>query len=280
VSSLTPQSGGKNTVECPHCGFKQLESPYAKSTFCRKCSEHYDLGKPAPEPHEDRPSLLERFGQLLSRNKTREITCFDCGAVQTLSSAAKSSLCPQCSAYIDLTDFKITGSFSRKIQTQGTVEITAKADVTSSTIACREAFIYGKMRGTLQCTGLTSVKMSGKLNGALEVKELIIEKRSDVEIVRPVKARTVEINGKVSARLHVDGKVVIGKKGWLEGTIYAKAIVIEKGGVFLGELHIGEQEMSQPELLPLDADAKPKQRNKKAQEDTPGQGSLPFEAAG
>lgn len=114
--------------------------------------------------------------------------------------------------------------------------------------------------------------------GALEVKELVIEKRSDVEIVRPVKARAVEINGKVSARLHVDGQVVIKKKGWLEGTIYARSIVVEKGGVFLGELFIGEQEMSQPELLPLDANAQPKQRPKDL--DDPGQGSLPFEAVG
>jgi len=252
VTSKTPQSAGKITVECRHCGFKQLESPFAKSTFCRKCSEHFELGKPQPEPPEERSSFFERFGGLFSRKTTRDVSCFDCGAAQTVSSSAKSSICPQCSAYIDLSDFKITSTFNRSVQTQGTVHITSKGDVTSAKVACAEAYIEGKLRGNLFCTGNTHIKMKGKLLGALDVKHLIIEMRCDVEVVRSIKARSVEVSGKASARLHVDGTVTITKKGWLEGTVYAKAITIEKGGVFLGELVIGQAELSQPELLPLD----------------------------
>ena len=249
MSSKTPQSAGKIAVECPHCGFKQLESPFAKSTFCRKCSEHYDLGKPLPEPREETsPSFLSRLGGLFSRQTSREITCFDCGATQTVSSSAKSSICPQCSAYVDLSDFKINTTFSRSIQTQGIIKISSKGDVTSAKVACSDAFIQGKLRGNLLCTGTASVKLKGKLAGALDVKKLVIQKRSDVEIVRAVKAKSVEISGKVSARLNVDGLVTITKRGYLEGTVNAKAITIEKGGVFIGELVIGNQQLTQPDL--------------------------------
>lgn len=250
MSGQTPQSAGKVALTCPHCGFKQLESPYAKSTFCRKCGEHYEPGKRKPILRNERPSLLERVGKLLSRQKTREITCFDCGAVQTVSSSSTSSLCPQCSAYIDLSDFKINTAFSRMIQTQGTVTLGSKADVTSSKIACREAYVEGKLRGNLFCTGTAYIKYKGKVSGSVEARHIAIAKRTHVEFVRTVKARSIEIAGTVSANLQINGTVKIAKRGRLEGTVHAKAIVVEKGGIFLGELIIGQTAMVQPELRP------------------------------
>ena len=193
--------------------------------------------------------------------------------MQTVSSSAKSSICPACSAYIDLSDFKISSTFSRSLETQGRVHVTSKGDVTSAKISCGEAYIEGKLRGNLVCTGEAHIRMKGKLLGALDVKKLIFDKRCEVEIIRPVKAQAVEVSGKVSAHLHVDGTVTITKRGWLEGTIYAKGINVEKGGVFMGELVIGRTEMSQPELLPLDppSPAPPG--------DNSGQGTLKFGTA-
>jgi len=272
VSGKTPQSAGKVARTCPQCGFKQLESPYAKSTFCRKCGEHYEPGKTKPILRNERPSLLARVGAFLSRQKTRDITCFDCAAVQTVSSSSTSSICPQCSAYIDLSDFKINTAFSRMIQTQGTVTIGAKADITSSKVACREAYLQGKLRGNLFCTGTANVKWKGKISGSLEAKHIVIAKRSELEFVRTVKAKSIEIAGKVSANLQVDGTVKITKRGWLEGTVHAKGIVVEKGGVFLGELVIGPPTFKQPDL-PTAANPVKKQPSKPAkQPKTPPQG--------
>jgi cytoskeletal protein CcmA (bactofilin family) len=248
VSGQTPQSAGKIALTCPYCGFKQLESPYAKSTFCRKCGEHYEPGKTKPILRNERPSFLARVSKIIVRNKTREITCFDCGAVQTVSSSSSSSLCPHCSAYIDLSDFKINAAYSRLIQTQGTVVIGSKADVTSSKVACREALVKGRLRGNLFCTGGALFKYKGKVSGSVEARHIEIAKRSEVEFVRAVKAKTMEISGKISGNLQIAGTVTITKHGWVEGTVRAKGIVIEKGGVFLGELVIGARDLVQPEL--------------------------------
>ena len=248
MSGQTPQSAGKVARTCPHCGFKQLESPYAKSTFCRRCGEHYEPGKAKPVLRNERPSFFARVGDFLSRQKTRDITCFDCSAVQTVSSSSTSSICPQCSAYIDLSDFKINTAFSRMIQTQGTVKIGPKADVTSSKVACREGYLEGKLRGNLFCTGTAYVKYKGKISGSLEAKHIAIHKRSEVEFVRTIKGKSIEIAGKVSANLQIDGTVKVTKRGWLEGSVVARGIVVEKGGVFLGELTIGSPSISQPEL--------------------------------
>jgi cytoskeletal protein CcmA (bactofilin family) len=247
----TPKQVEKISADCPHCGFSQLESAYAKSTFCRKCGEHYSIEKLLAKEATSLkgPSLFDKLSKLVTGERIREICCFSCAHRQQVSTAAQSSLCPSCGSYIDLKDFKITGAFGRSIQTQGEVVITAKGEVTSSKIACGSALIEGKLRGNLSCTGTATVKVQGKLAGNIEAHHLLIEKRADVEFVRPVKAHAAEIRGKVSARIMCESCVTIAKGGSLEGVVYAKAINVERGGIFSGELFIGQQELSQPDLL-------------------------------
>ena len=96
---------------------------------------------------------------------------------------------------------------------------------------------------------MVTVKMQGKLLGSVDAHELVIEKRANVEFVRPVKVHSAEIRGKVSARIMCESGVTIAKGGVLEGVVYAKAINVERGGIFSGELFIGQQELTQPELL-------------------------------
>jgi hypothetical protein len=56
----------------------------------------------------------------------------------------------------------------------------------------------------------------------------------------PVYGQTVEVEG--SARgLICAQRVIIQKKGRLEGTVYARAITVEKGGIFSGSLIIGQE---------------------------------------
>ncbi|MDQ3622578.1 MAG: polymer-forming cytoskeletal protein, partial [Verrucomicrobiota bacterium] len=240
----TPKQIEKISADCPHCGFSQLESPYAKSTFCRRCGEHYSIEKLLLKETTSLkgPSLFDRLGKLLARETVREVACLSCGTRQQLSSAAQSSICPQCGSYMDLRDFKITGPFGRSVQTQGDVVVTSKGDVSSARITCGSAFIEGKLRGALVCTGTLRMKVQGKVLGSIEAQDLIIEKRCAAEFVRPLKVQRVEINGKISARIMCEGQVTINKHGSLDGTVYARAISIEKGGIFSGELFIGQHE--------------------------------------
>jgi cytoskeletal protein CcmA (bactofilin family)/predicted RNA-binding Zn-ribbon protein involved in translation (DUF1610 family) len=247
----TPKQPEKINADCPHCGFSQLESAYAKSTFCRKCGQHYSieklLAKEATALKE--PSIFDKLSKLVSGEKIRDICCCSCGHKQRVSSSAQSSQCPQCGSYIDLRDFKISGPFGRSIQTQGEVIITSKGELTSAKVSCGHAVIEGKLRGNLSCTGTVLVKLHGKILGSLDAHTLIIEKRANVEFVRPVRVHAAEIRGKVSARIVSEAGVTIAKGGELDGVVYAKAINIERGGIFSGELFIGQKELTQPDLL-------------------------------
>lgn len=251
MAKNTPKQIEKISADCPHCGFTQLESPYAKSTFCRKCGEHFNIEKLLLKESDSLkgPSLFDKVSKLIVGEKIREVSCFSCGTRQEVSSAAQSSLCPSCGSYIDIRDFKIAGTFGRSIQTQGAVAITSKGDVASARIACREALVEGKMRGVLACTGVVRVKLHGKLMATIESQHLVVEKRADVEFVRPVRVQSMEIHGKASARIVCDGLVTIHKGGRFDGTIYARAVNFERGGYFTGDLFIGAQEIEQADLL-------------------------------
>jgi cytoskeletal protein CcmA (bactofilin family) len=54
----------------------------------------------------------------------------------------------------------------------------------------------------------------------------------------------------MSGEIVADGMVTIRKNGVLEGNVMAKAINVEKGGTFSGQIVVGGAGLQQAELLP------------------------------
>ena len=242
------KNSDKMSAVCPHCGFTQEESVVAKSTFCRKCQEHYSLERALAGEKSivKAPSFFSKLTRLVVGDKEREVCCFGCGHRQVLSTNAQSTMCPECAAYMDLRDFKITSPFGRSVQTAGEVHIASRGDVTSTRLMCGSALIEGSLRGCIVCTGTARVKIKGRLTGMLDAQHILVEKGADMEFARLVRTKLFEATGKVRARVVAD-KVVIGKGGWLEGTVYARAITVDKGGVFSGDLNIGQEDFDVPD---------------------------------
>ncbi len=268
----------KISVRCPHCGSQQQESAQARSTICRGCSESFDItaaiSAPAgsvsspprltsamtmpslgssqarpqsPESAAQSPdaggSLRERLGRMLgSPPKNQFARCFECNGVHEVSGSARSTICRDCGAYIDLQDYKITGSFSRNIATRGTVVVSRNGVLSSSKIICANALIYGKLRGNLLCTGKVTLRVRGRLPGSLEAAYLVIEKGSDIEFGLPIKVTGLDVAGRMSAQIISDGHVNVHRSGHLSGPVRAKGFTVEKGGVFEGELTISPGE--------------------------------------
>lgn len=249
MSNTRKQQPEKISADCPHCGYSQLESAYAKSTICKRCSQHFSIEKLLAKEVSSLkpPSVFEKLSKLIAREGVREITCFSCAAKQQVSTAAESSLCPKCGSYIDLRDFRISGPFGRTVQTQGRVTILEKGDVTTR-ILCGHGRIEGKMRGVMICSGTIEIRINGRLPGQVEAEKVVVERRSEVEFAKPVKARAMEIDGRVSGELVCDGKVTITKHGVVTGSIHARAIEVEKGGIFSGSLQIGDPKAAEAML--------------------------------
>lgn len=241
-----------------------MEYAAAKSTMCRQCGRHYSPASPKPPPKfrlrteaapvqsvaESAAPILRKFENLFARAHNSQIECFECKAKQEVSSAASSTICPACSAHIDLQDYKITTSFSRTIRTHGEVHITSRGDLSSSTVVCRTALIEGKLRGSMHCSETATISFSGKIPGRLVATHVLVERKAEVQFFRRLRVKTIEIRGHMTGEVIADGVVVIHKTGCLDGDVTARSISVEKGGIFSGQLVIGKADLRQAELLP------------------------------
>ncbi len=196
---------------------------------------HTPLTPPTPAPG----GVMDKWGGLFgSKPKTRSAQCFECASQHEISSSARSTTCKACGAYIDLQDYKISGSFSRNIKTRGTLYLGSKGDLSSSKIICDQATIHGKMRGNMTCLGKVTIRVQGRLFGSLEAGQLIVEKGSEVIFSRPIRAVSVEVHGAMSGQIVSDSHVTVFKSGSLDGAVDASGFTVERGGCFQGELTI------------------------------------------
>jgi cytoskeletal protein CcmA (bactofilin family) len=243
VANTRKQPPDKIGADCPHCGYSQLEPVSARSTFCRQCGQHYSIEKLLAKEVASLkpPSFLDKLGKLVAREKTRGVTCFSCRQRHEVSTSAQSSLCPTCGSYVDIRDFRIAGPFARSIQTQGLVHLSPTADVASPRILCGTARVEGRFRGRIVCTEEANVRMAGHYEGEVDAGKLVVHAKADVDFTAPVHARVMLIEGKTRGTFVCDGRVTIARKGFLEGTIYARSINVEKGGIFSGSLNIGQE---------------------------------------
>lgn len=233
-----------------------MEPASAKSTYCRKCSKHIDLEKTQAggPPESKRSYFFKKIEALLGGETTRIVRCHKCDATQQVDSLTKSIICPECGSHMDLRDFKISAAHSGNIHTRGTVEVTPRGELNSQKIICSEALVEGQIHGRLTCD-TARLKYKGMLFCEIEAEQLVVEKGANTELARAAKVGGAEINGRFSARLVCQGVVTVGKTGYLEGTVYAKSINVEQGGIFQGELFIGQKELTQPDLLPAGEEA-------------------------
>jgi cytoskeletal protein CcmA (bactofilin family) len=191
------------------------------------------------------PNFLDQLATAITGPKERTVTCFNCGAQQQLSTAAKSTFCPACRAYLKLEHIRISGPFGTTLQTAGDFIILPKGDVSSTRVMCGGATIEGILRGYIFCTGTAHIKLKGVLPGSIEADHTIVEKKAEVRFDRPVKCRLFEVRGVAEAEVFAE-KVLVPKGGTLTGSVNARAIVIEKGGFFSGDLNIQPAEPEAP----------------------------------
>ena len=247
----------KVSAECPHCGFKQREYAAAKSSICRQCGRSFLPFGPKPglklqtrteAPPPETSSILGKFEDFWKRQRISVVECFDCKRKQQVSGAATSTICPSCSAHIDLRDYKITSGFSRSIRTRGDVHLTGKGDLASSSVVCRCALVEGRLRGNLHCDDTATINFSGKIPGRISARRVVVERKADIHCFRRIRAENIEIKGRMSGEIAAQ-TVTVDRKGALEGDVTARAITVEKGGMFSGQLIIGNIAFTQGELL-------------------------------
>jgi len=233
-----------------------MEYVAAKSTICRQCGRSFSPSAPKPglklkdtSAAPEEVPLHRKLEAIWGRQRNRLVSCFECKRKHEVSDQATSTNCPGCSAHIDLRDYKIATSFSRTIRTRGDVHLASKGDLSSTSVICNSAIIEGKLRGNLECEDSMTINLVGKIPGRISARHVIVERKADIHCFRQVRAGSIEIKGRMSGEIMAQTIVTVHKKGSLEGDVTARAITVEKGAMFSGQLVIGQVSITQGELL-------------------------------
>ena len=94
--------------------------------------------------------------------------------------------------------------------------------------------------------------------GRISAGSVIIERKSQIDSAHPIEADQFAIEGKLRAPVVSRGIVRVLKGGWLEGSVTAPSMVVEKGGVFVGDCRIQAAPKPAP---PVEESAEPSAEN-------------------
>jgi cytoskeletal protein CcmA (bactofilin family)/Zn finger protein HypA/HybF involved in hydrogenase expression len=258
-------------VACPECGHTQIEPALVVSTQCRACRANFQVkdGKgvvrtrpvtrlakprkdsdpyPVQEPAKTKPvfraapseppprSFLMRL--LYPAKPRREVTCFGCGHSFTAIAEAQSSQCPKCSGYISLLDYDITENWNRRIETRGNVVIQKTGSVHGVTLRCHHLTVLGELAGSVECSGDLTIRSHGKIIGAVQCRNLRVEKGARVEFLNPVTAVTATIDGQVRGQISCTGAVTLEKRAQLHGLVRTSSLIVKPGAKHTGTIEM------------------------------------------
>lgn len=231
-----PSTPPKTPFRCPVCGFVQLESPSLVSTNCRSCGAHYEVTASDQVRSGGETSLPSFAGKKTGQGKP--VHCLKCGRTHEVSQKAQSTICPGCYAPIELIDVAINESVSRAVDTRGHLKLGPKGMIGNAWIVCGSARIEGVFSGHLRCEGEARLAMQKPCPGRISAGSILIERKSHIDSPHPLEADEFAIEGKLRGPVRSRGVVRVLKGGWLEGPVDAASMVVEKGGVYIGDCRI------------------------------------------
>jgi cytoskeletal protein CcmA (bactofilin family) len=184
----------------------------------------------------------------------KPVHCLKCGRTHQVSQKAQSTICPGCYAPIELIEVNITAHSSRAVDTRGLLKIGAKGSLSNPWIICGSARIEGAFHGHLRCEGEVRLNMQKPCTGRITADSILVEKKASIECSQPLEADSITIQGTLRGAIHCNGIIQILSGGSLEGPVTSRAMVVEKGGIHVGECRIQPPSAPEPaiEAAPLE----------------------------
>jgi len=200
----------------------------------------------SPHDTDDKPQLDRKSAEPVSDK--RPVRCFDCGHLQHVSPAARSTICSRCSVYISLEDYHITSGWSQNVHTRGDITIDKKGSMIGCDIACHHLTVIGKLSASVDCSGNASFRgrEDSRVLGSMHCSHLRVDKKCKLSLPQGLVAESVDVYGQLDGNILCSGTVRIFKSGTVLGDATARSIVLKDGGILTGQMSI------QPEVeVPL-----------------------------
>ena len=170
-----------------------------------------------------------------SKNGQRSVRCFECGQIQQVSPAARSTQCGRCTRYISLEDYEITTPWSHNIHTRGDIVIAKRGKLIGTEVACHDLTVNGELSATVDCSGDAIFRGPARILGSMHCRHLCVEKKAKLTFPQGVIAEAAKIYGQLDGDLLCSGTVCIYKSGSVLGNVTAREIEVKDGGILTGE---------------------------------------------
>ncbi|MFO7870099.1 MAG: polymer-forming cytoskeletal protein [Kiritimatiellia bacterium] len=202
----------------------------------RKSGEKPQRAEPAANPPR-RPNPAKpaarpmRIGHTIVPEK-HEIICYECGYAFTLTGRLQNTVCPKCHNYLEMTSHTVEGRSISTLKTIGTVEIKPDAVLDKAEITAGEILLAGNAEeGILRAFRCLELRTGAKFDvSKTNVRDLRIAAGAAVSVRKKLNCRNLTVNGRVSARITVNGIAVIKPGGLLKGEIKTSHLIVEEGG--------------------------------------------------
>jgi len=237
-----PCGSQKTPFRCPACGFAQSEPAGLISTFCRSCGEHYQVAGSAA-----RPPVLPPLPPAPAI-PSRAVLCHKCRSTHEVSRSARCTICPGCSASIELEDVSFSGAASRPVDTRGKLLIGPAASLSSSWIICGSARIQGRITGRLVAEGEVRIATNQICACHITAPVIVIEKRTSPVFLYPLQTERLVVFGRLTGIVHCEGVVHVRRGGRLDAVIHARSVTVDKGGSLVGDCRVAEGRPAEPFL--------------------------------
>jgi cytoskeletal protein CcmA (bactofilin family) len=168
------------------------------------------------------------------------------------------SVCPSCGTTIHLHDITIHSHVTRPVHTRGTIHIEPEGYLNAMRVDCGNAIVEGRIAGRVTCEGTLRLRGEGICRAQIRTRRLMIDRGAELRFPFTIYADEVLIRGVIEADVHCTGPLHIGRTGSLEGDVEARAMLVDKGASYTGDVkvHAGvkrpEQSTSdEPDVRPL-----------------------------
>ena len=209
-------------VTCPKCGQTQREDFAAPSVVCVRCGHGYGLLQGS------KPAIDFRF-----------VNCFHCGLRLEVSTTAVSTICKQCSTHLDLCDYHVSSIVLRSFKTAGRLVIEKTGYVHDTAAVVGDAVIKGKFRGNLVADRSLTICSTAEIYGTIKAARLVIPLSTRFRWHKPLRVKTAEIYGELTARLYAEEIVLLASTARFFGNLHAGSLEVQAGALLNGSAKVG-----------------------------------------
>lgn len=170
------------------------------------------------------------------------VRCHHCGTSHHTFDHAEATGCPGCGRTISLQDVVIHTHTCRPVDTRGHLRIERQGNLYSPLTVCGQGLIAGTISGELHCEGLLTLPLRGTIPAKIEAEEVFIPVGAEVRCPFPIRAGRITVRGHLLANVVVRQELHILRRGEFEGTVWSRAVKVDRGGELLGSVNIGPTE--------------------------------------